>query len=274
MPLKNNKRIGANKAQLLKTQRVLRKDRLKVKAHRLSKAGILICAVLAVCTGMVLGGKTVWKSLASSKYLEIQGIEIHGNKYIRTEIIMRALRPDTNGSIVSIDEKELRDRLRVIEWFKKVRLEKTLSRKLKVTVIEFEPVAWLHLGTEIFLLSKEGTILNAPEGMMFNLPVLSGLPNGLIENKTVHDSPEWDRFKRLITALGTVDPTLPARLSEVIFSKDSFACVTTTGIHILLPFEYTKERLENLVSLMDRILKTGSKVHEIDLTYTQVAYVR
>jgi cell division protein FtsQ len=100
---------------------------------------------------------------------------IEGLKYTSRWKVSRVFSGDFNRSIFAIPLDERRRRLLAIDWVEDASVSRIWPDRLVVRIKERRPVAFVLLGRGVFLIDKDGVLLDPPPQSPFTFPVLSGI---------------------------------------------------------------------------------------------------
>jgi cell division protein FtsQ len=142
-----------------------------MSTSRSLKFGFLGLTVLAL--GLVVAAN-YWKS-----DLKVKRVTIEGNRIVETAELMQLIKIPKNTQLQEIDLTAVRRDIMSHHFIKDAVVERDLPATLRVTVNERVPLAIIN-SSEILYLDDDGVVLpHSISKQLFDLPVLSGLPEGL-----------------------------------------------------------------------------------------------
>jgi cell division protein FtsQ len=115
-----------------------------------------------------------WKS-----DLKVKRVTIEGNRIVEKAELMQLIKVAKNTQLQEIDLTAVRRDIMSHHFIKDAVVERDLPATLRVTVKERVPLAIIN-GAEILYLDDDGVVLpHSISKQLFDLPVLTGLPEGL-----------------------------------------------------------------------------------------------
>lgn len=142
-----------------------------MSTSRSLKFGFLGLGLLAL--GLVIAAN-YWKS-----DLKVKRVTIEGNRIVEKAELMQLIKVAKNTQLQEIDLAAVRRDVMSHHFIKDAVVERDLPATLRVTVKERVPLAIIN-SAEILYLDDDGVVLpHSISKQLFDLPVLTGLPEGL-----------------------------------------------------------------------------------------------
>lgn len=101
-------------------------------------------------------------------------VEINGNQFVGRSAITDVFSPDVGKSILRVPLDARRKEIESIPWVEAATVERTLPDRIRVEIVERNPVAFLRAGNELQLVDASGVLLERPLEAKFHFPVVSG----------------------------------------------------------------------------------------------------
>ena len=142
-----------------------------MSTSRTLKFGFLGLGLLAIA---LVVAANLWKS-----DLKVKRVTIEGNRIVETAELTQLIKVPKNTQLQEIDLMAVRRDIMSHHFIKDAVVERDLPATLKVTVKERVPLAIIN-STEILYLDEDGVVLpHSISKQLFDLPVLTGMPDGL-----------------------------------------------------------------------------------------------
>jgi cell division protein FtsQ len=121
-------------------------------------------AILAVAAG-------AYALARQSSMFAIQRVEVRGADPATAEAVRRALEPLTGRSLLALGGGEVARRAQALPSVVSAAYDRAFPHTLRVTVVEERPVAVLHRGNDLFLVSARARVVRAlPQNALPGLP--------------------------------------------------------------------------------------------------------
>jgi len=154
-------------------------------------------------------------------------IEISGNRYVSSDAVAETFAPDLGKSVLRVPLDARRAALETIPWVERAGVQRALPNRLRVTISERVPVAFLRSGEQLALVDAAGVILDRPLEGDFNFPVVTGFGDAM---------PPADRSQRmrlLVEFLKEIELARPGagdQVSEVDLSDAQDVAAALAGL--------------------------------------------
>lgn len=154
-------------------------------------------------------------------------VEVIGNRYVTREAVVNLFAVDRGRSVLRIPLAARRLELERIAWVNQAYVQRILPNRIRVEVLEREPVAFLRSGSELALVDGGGVILERPTQGAFHFPVVTGISEAM-------PRPERERrmkmFVEFMTEIEQVRAGSIERLSEADLADATDLRATLTGL--------------------------------------------
>jgi cell division protein FtsQ len=138
-------------------------------------------------------------------------IEYYGLVYTNRSKVQFIFAGDYEHNVFAIPVAERRRRLLAVDWIEDASVSRLLPDRLVVHVRERVPAAFVSFRSGVFLIDRNGVLLEPPPRVRFNFPVLTGV---------TEEQSEADRAKRVRQMQRVMEEIGPAGkdISEVNLS--------------------------------------------------------
>lgn len=237
---------------------------------------------LALVTLVLLGGLATSAFLLKT-YLGRDGrFRIAGASNIDatglTEVSRAQMLPvfgeDIGRNIFFVPLNERRKQLEEIPWIEKATVMRLLPDRIRVSVVERQPVAFVRQGQQIGLVDANGVLLTMPAAMMaqhhYSFPVVTGI--------NASDSPaarmaRMAVYQRLLGELDSNGQHISAQISEIDLSDtdDVQVLMPEQGSDVLVHFGEDRfmERYQRYKAHIAEWRQQYPKLGGVDLRYDQ-----
>lgn len=135
----------------------------------------LIAVVLAVSGGALFA---VGEFLLTSPALALANpsqVDLAGNHFVSRASVLEIFSPDRGRSVLRVPLAERRAQLEALPWVERATVRRALPNRIEVEIVERTPIAFLRDGSDLFLVDKQGMILDRPVEADFRFPVVTGI---------------------------------------------------------------------------------------------------
>jgi cell division protein FtsQ len=209
-----------------------------------SKAGRIFLALGALA--IVIGGIACW--IMAKRYLErdarfrIAGtanIEAAGLSQVSRADMLPVFGEDVGRNIFFVSLSDRRKKLEQIPWIQRASVMRILPDRIRISVVERTPIAFVRQGQQIGLVDAEGVLLTMPSATMtqhhYSFPVVTGIDAG---------DPQPSRktrmvvYQRLVRDLDSNGQHLSDQISEIDLTdpQDARILMPEQGRDILAHF--------------------------------------
>jgi cell division protein FtsQ len=190
----------------------------------------------ALTTGVIL----IKNALERDSRFRIAGtesIQAAGLSQVSRADFLPIFGEDIGKNIFFIHLSDRRKELEQIPWIKSATVMRLLPDRIRVSVVERTPVAFVREGQQIGLVDGDGVLLNmSPEGMTqhhYSFPVVTGIdPHDPIASRRTRMAV----YQRLISELDSTGQNISRQISEIDLTDPEDARVTMQDDQTLLHF--------------------------------------
>lgn len=197
-----------------------------------------------------------------------EAVEVANADHVSAEAVREQFVGDVGHSVFTVPLGTRRQSLEALPWVEAAVVQRLLPNRLRATLRERTPVAFLRQGQALSLIDRQGVVLPTPEGASYTFPVLSGL------TETLSPADRQARLQLYLDFVGDLDrdeKRYSAQLSEIDLSdpEDLRASVTEAGGAVWLHFGRGRYQEKFTAYLQNRPLwqQSGEPVRSVDLRY-------
>lgn len=208
--------------------------------------------------------------------LRIDRIVVRGNERMSTGEVLAALGGLKGQNILFVDLQAFRTTLLDSAWVADASLRRVVPSTVEVTVMERVPMGLGRLGTRLYLVDQDGTVIDefGPQYTEFDLPIIDGLATSTRGGGTV-DPRHVALASRVMSAL-SARPDVAQQVSQIDVTDPHDAVVMLKGDPALLHIgnERFIERLQSYVELAPTLRERVPEIDYVDLRFEERVYVR
>ena len=166
-------------------------------------------------------------------------IEVTGLTEVSRAQMLPVFGEDIGRNIFFVPLNERRKTLEEIPWIERATVMRLLPDRIRVSVVERQPVAFVRQGQEIGLVDTNGVLLTMPAAMMaqhhYSFPVVTGIGAG--DPPAVRKA-RMEVYQRLLAELDSNGQRISEQISEidVTDTEDLQVLMPEQGSDILLHF--------------------------------------
>jgi cell division protein FtsQ len=242
-----------------------------MSTSRSLKFGFLGLGVLAI--GLVVAAN-FWKS-----DLKVKRVTIEGNRIVETAELTQLIKVPKNTQIQEIDLMAVRRNIMSHHFIKDAVVERDLPATLKITVKERVPLAIIN-SAEILYLDEDGVVLpHSISKQLFDLPVLTGMPDGLslAPGATLHNA-DIQEALRILANSKLVSRELYHLISEVQLRNggDIVLYASEWGVPIIFGRGEIPNKLVRLEAFWNDVVRErgSDNLQYVDLRFDDQVVVR
>lgn len=163
--------------------RYLRRQKpVEIKRRKFGKKawkGYLRFALAAVLLAGIAGVLfSVGEFLLTSPALALASpsqVDLAGNHFVSRPSVLEIFSPDRGRSVLRVPLAERRAQIEALPWVERATVRRALPNRIEVEIVERTPIAFLRDGSDLFLVDKQGVILDRPLEADFHFPVVTGI---------------------------------------------------------------------------------------------------
>jgi len=242
-----------------------------MSTSRTLKFGFLGLGLLA--TGLVVAAN-LWKS-----DLKVKRVTIEGNRIVETAELTQLIKVPKNTQLQEIDLMAVRRDIMSHHFIKDAVVERDLPATLKVTVKERVPLAIIN-STEILYLDEDGVVLpHSISKQLFDLPVLTGMPDGLaLAPGTTLKNADIQEALKILACTKLVNKELYHLISEVRLRNggDIVLYASEWGVPIIFGQGEIPSKLVRLEAFWNDVVRErgSDNLQYVDLRFDDQVVVR
>ena len=211
--------------------------------------------------------------------LKPEQIEVSGNHVVTREAVLRPFAQDRNRSVLQIPLDQRRAQLEQIPWVESAIVHRILPNRIRVELTERTPVAFSRNGNEVELIDPHGVILDRPQDMDYQFPVVTGVSDGLPRDQREKRMQLFQEFMKDIElvrggasqAVSEVDLAIPKDLRVVLTGLASPTDTQAVTVHF--GSSDFSGKFKMLVDNFSQWQAHTGRVQSIDLQYTRQVVV-
>ena len=212
--------------------------------------------------------------------LKPEQIEMTGNHVVTREAVLRLFAQDRNRSVLQIPLDARRDELqKQIPWVESATVHRILPNRIRVELTERTPVAFARNGNEVELIDPHGTILDRPQDMDFQFPVVTGVSDDLPRDQREKRMQLFQEFMKDIELVrggasqmvSEADLSIPKDLRVVLTGLASPTDMQAVTVHF--GSSDFSGKFKMLVDNFSQWQAHTGRVQSIDLQYTRQVVV-
>lgn len=237
----------------------------------------LALGILIVLSGLAVSAYFLRSFVERDGRFRIAGtdnIEATGLTEVSRAEMLPVFGEDVGRNIFFVPLAERRKELEQIPWVEKATVMRLLPDRIRVSVVERQPVAFLRHGQQIGLVDANGVLLTMPAAMMaqhhYSFPVVTGIDGGdpLSSRKA-----RMAVYLRLLGELDGGGQHLSDQISEIDLTdpEDARVLMPEQGTDILAHFgeDHFLERYQRYKSYIGKLRQEYPTLAEVDMRYDQ-----
>jgi cell division protein FtsQ len=199
-------------------------------------------------------------------------IELQGNTHVTRAQLMGVFGEDVERNIFSVDLAQRRVELERLPWVAHATVMRLLPNRMRVSIVERTPVAFVRQGSHIGLVDAGGVLLDMPPGAKvdasYSFPVVSGIVSS---DPVSTRAARMKIFERFTADLDGSGQKISEELSEVDLSnpEDVKALIPDHSNEILVHFGDTDflDRYHRFEQHLPEWRTTYPKLSSVDMRY-------
>ncbi len=139
----------------------------------------LLVVIAAICAGALFA---VGQFLLTSPTMALASpgqVGLTGNHFATRDSILEIFAPDRGRSVLRIPLSERRAQIEALPWVERATVRRALPNRVEVEIVERAPIAFLRDGSDLFLVDRQGMILDRPLEADFHFPVVTGINSSM-----------------------------------------------------------------------------------------------
>jgi cell division protein FtsQ len=242
-----------------------------------AKRFFLTLAAAAALGGLAAIAFFINHFLTSDARFRIAGannIEATGLTEVSRAELLPVFGEDIGRNVFFVPLEERRRQLEAIPWIEKATVMRLLPDRIRVSVVEREPVAFVRQDQQIGLVDASGVLLTMPAAMMsqrhYSFPVVTGISaNDSADSREARMAV----YQRLLAELDSNSQHLSEQISEIDLTDphDARVLMPEQNSEILAHFgqDHFLERYQHYKAHINEWLQQYPKLATVDLRYEQ-----
>lgn len=233
----------------------------------------VLLAALVVCYGVYRGCALVLNATA----LQVGRISVRGTVRLSPGEVQQLASGLYGASILTADLAKHRRAILDSPWVADAALRRVLPSTIEITVVERQPFGISRLGSELFLIDRDGTVIDeyGPQYAAFDLPIVDGLVRAPQDGRPAVDPGRARLAARVVDAVGP-SAWLGRRVSQIDVSDLHNAAVLLDDdpAWLYLGEDRFRERLEAYVEVASALREQVGDIDYVDLRFGTRVYVK
>jgi cell division protein FtsQ len=237
----------------------------------------LALAMLVVLAGLATSAYLLKTYLGRDGRFRIAGasnIEATGLTEVSRAQMLPVFGEDIGRNIFFVPLGERRKQLEGIPWIEKATVMRLLPDRIRVSVVERQPVAFVRQGQQIGLVDANGVLLTMPAAMMaqhhYSFPVVTGIA---ASDPPAERKARMAVYQRLLAELDSNSQRISEQVSEIDLTdtEDAQVLMPEQGGDILVHFGEDRflERYQRYKAHIAEWRQQYPKLVGVDLRYDQ-----
>lgn len=205
--------------------------------------------------------------LASPRF-GLREVDLAGGSRVSKAWAVHTLEPLLGRNLVLLPLSEVAERIARHPWVQSVEASKDMPDRIRLLVVERQPVALLRQGTELRYLDRQGLPFAPCDPLV---PEASGL-DLLLVSSAAGPNVDYSRALHLVEELGAAQPEWAAALSEVeMLGEQDFRVVTAAlPFSLLVRSDGVGAGVRRLEPMLGEILRRyPGRIGTVDLRFPQ-----
>jgi cell division protein FtsQ len=202
-------------------------------------AGFAVLVLIGVFAGALLLVRN--KVMHDPRFFiqSASSIEIQGNVHLTRDELVNIFGQDVERNIFYVSMAERRAELQQLPWVEHATVMRLLPNRLRVSIVERTPVAFVRQGSRIGLVDASGVLLDMPRhgqgDAHYSFPVVTGIAAG---DAASTRAARMKIFEQFTSDLDSSGEHISEKLSEVDLSnpEDVKALIPEQGKDVLVHF--------------------------------------
>jgi cell division protein FtsQ len=238
---------------------------------------LLLSATLALLAGFTVSAYLLKTYLDRDSRFRIHGasdIDATGLAEVSRDQMLPVFGEDIGRNIFFVPLSARRRQLEQIPWIEHATVMRLLPDRIRVAVVERQPVAFVRQGQEIGLIDAQGVLLEMPAAAMakqhYSFPVVTGIHAGQPQAARAQ---RMAVYQRLLSELDSSGQKLSSQISEIDLTdpEDARVLMPEQGGDILAHFgqDHFLERYQRYQNHIAAWRLQYPKLAAVDLRYEQ-----
>ncbi len=202
-------------------------------------AGFALAVLAGICFGALLLVRNMVMHDPRFYIQSASSIEIQGNVHLTRDELVNIFGEDLERNIFYVSMAQRRAQLQQLPWVEHATVMRLLPDRLRVSIVERTPVAFVRQGSKIGLVDASGVLLNMPPhgqgDANYSFPVVTGI---VANDPASTRAARMKIFEQFTSDLDSSGEKISQKLSEVDLSnpEDVKALIPEQGKDVLVHF--------------------------------------
>lgn len=233
--------------------------------------------VLLTAAIVIYGGYRAFALVLNATALQVSKVTVKGTVRLSAGEVQQLAHGLYGSNILTADLMKYRRRILDSPWVADAALRRVLPSTIEITVVERRPFGISRLGNQLFLIDREGTVIDeyGPQYSSFDLPIIDGLVRAPRDGKPAIDPARAQLAARVIDSVAA-SPQLATRLSQIDVSDSHNAMVLLDDdpAWLYLGEERFRERLQSYAEVASALRERVTEIDYVDLRFDERVYVK
>jgi cell division protein FtsQ len=234
-------------------------------------AGVVVVLLVGFCLSVYLMAKSYVMHEERFVIPSSSSIEFEGNRHVTRAQLLGIFGGDVERNIFTVSLEQRRAELEKLPWVAHATVMRLLPNRMRVSVVERTPVAFVRQGSHIGLVDANGVLLDMPvdsSGQHYSFPVVTGISaNDPLSTRAAR----MKIFQRFTSDLDSSGEAISQELSEVDLSnpEDVKALIPDHSTDILVHFG-EDDFLDRYRRFKEHLLEWRAvypKLYSVDMRY-------
>lgn len=228
---------------------------------------LVVVTVVAVGGGSYLVYRFATRAVIF-RVANLEAVEVANADHVLVDAVREQFAADVGRSVFAVPLGTRRQSLEALPWVEAAVVQRVLPNRLRASIRERVPVAFLRQGQSLSLIDRQGVVLPMPEGASYTFPVINGGPETLSAGDR---QARVQLYMDFVADLDRDEKHYSSQLSEIDLSdpEDIRASVTEADGAVWLHFGRGRYQEKFSAYLEHRPLwqQSGEVVRSVDLRY-------
>jgi cell division protein FtsQ len=219
--------------------------------------GSILISLLAIGVLILL-----FHLFAGSRFFALKSVDVKGNSLLSAEEVEVMVKSVVSRGVLNADLDQIRAKLESYPLIREAEVARLLPDRLRVTIVERQPVALARRGESIVCVDDEGVMFGDISHWRGKItpPVITGLVQGG-ENASEANRQRIMTYKRLMAELDQSEPPLSSRIDAIHFDEDRDVILTLADSHVTVRIgkEDFRARLNAALDVLDAVRRKDAE---------------
>ncbi len=155
------------------------------------------CLILALAVGLV--GIQFYQYISYSNHFQLRHVVFTGARYAGVDQWRSEILKKNSGNLLQLSLGDVRRALEADHWVSQARIRRVFPDTLKIDITEREPVALAMVDNSIYIVSRDGTLLDRYSNRY------GSFPYPLVRGLAAEPSSRESNYRRMMLFLGAME---------------------------------------------------------------------